>query len=417
MAKGATRGPWVDGRFASYAAYTILALVWLPILQVFAGNMAPRLNGFFSARPIANTPPCDSPQCDFSAFWPAGRLARAHDYVTLYHPDLFLAFRQHVLFAGANRLSWFYPPPSLLPAMGISFLPFETGFIVWVALLILLAVLALRAAGLSWPVVLLGLLSPAALWDIQLGQLGLITGALLVAGLLLAPRTPRPAGALLGLLIIKPQAALLLPVVFLAARAWRVIAAAMLTLLVTLLAVWALLGGQVWVQYFTAGRETTQAVLKAALYPHGYATFGVSVFWMARSLGGGLAISYALQAVAALAASVLAWRIWRRPVPVLDRMALTVFLSLLATPYGYTDDMVGWSVALAALAERRGWRISLLDALFWLWPALCPIVTNKTGILFTPIIVALAVLRTWHRAGLGLPHLPGRAAVLPRAGA
>jgi hypothetical protein len=100
----------------------------------------------------------------------------------------------------------------------------------------------------------------------------------------------------------------------------------------------------------------------------------------------------------------------------LDAVALTVFLSLLATPYGYVDDMVAYSIMLLALAERRGWKIAILDVLFIMWPALCSIVSQQTGVLLTPLIVLLAAARTWWRAGLPVPHLPVRAGVLPRAG-
>jgi hypothetical protein len=45
---------------------------------------------------------------------------------------------------------------------------------------------------------------------------------------------------------------------------------------------------------------------------------------------------------------------------------------------------------------------------------LCLVVV-KTGILFIPFVVVLAVARSWGRPGLPGPHLPMRAAVLPRA--
>jgi hypothetical protein len=74
--------------------------------------------------------------------------------------------------------------------------------------------------------------------------------------------------------------------------------------------------------------------------------------------------------------------------------------------------MVAWSVAVAALAQARGWRINLLDAMFWLWPALCPVVFMQTGVLLTPLVVLLAVLRT----GVRRPLWSGRASVLPGTG-
>jgi hypothetical protein len=77
-------------------------------------------------------------------------------------------------------------------------------------------------------------------------------------------------------------------------------------------------------------------------------------------------------------------------------------LSLLATPYGYTDDMVGYSVALAACAARRGWRIDVLDAMLFLWPAFCPIVFMRTGVLLTPVVVAVAGLRVFWRGRGGV---------------
>ena len=157
-----------------------------------------------------------------------------------------------------------------------------------------------------------------------------------------------------------------------------------------------------WRAYLTHGLVTSRIML-TMLHPAGIEN-GISSFWMLRSFGASLPASYAVQGFATLVSVGLTWLVWRRPgTPVLDRMALTVFLTLLTVPFGYVDDMVAYSVALAALAQARGWRIGPLDALFWLWPALCSIVFAATGTLCTPLIVVLALARTWRDAGIGLP--------------
>jgi hypothetical protein len=255
------------------------------------------------------------------------------------------------------------------------------------------------------------MLSPAALWNTELGQIGVIGDSLLVAGILTSLTQPLRAGGLLGLLVCKPQIGILVPFVFAAQRNWKAFLAFALMCLFLSFLVLAIFGWSVWPLYLSAGRLKSAQILNDLFNPHYADGSGVSIFWMLRSLQASLAIAYAGQAVAALIAAALIFSIWRPDyLPQIDRMALTVFLSLLATPYGYTDDMVGYSIALAALAERRGWRIDILDALFWLWPMLCPVVSVQTGILFTPVIVTLAIIRTWRRIPA---HLPSPSPVLP----
>jgi hypothetical protein len=82
----------------------------------------------------------------------------------------------------------------------------------------------------------------------------------------------------------------------------------------------------------------------------------------------------------------------------LERTACTVFLCLLATPYGYVNDMVAYSIALAALARARFWRIDLLDIALWLWPAICPLIWADFHMLLTPLASGLAAARIFMRA-------------------
>jgi uncharacterized membrane protein (UPF0136 family) len=401
-------------------AYALIGLIWFEAARVFLRNMAPRLAHLSPLGMRIADRPCGSPECDFSAFWPAGLLVRLHREADIYQTAAFLGFRHLVFSPAAELVRWFYPPPALLPSALISFLPFETGFIVWSLAFSAAAIWLWRAAGLPWSVIAVASLSPAALWNLELGQFGTVMAGCLAGGLLLAQTRPFRSGLTLGMLIFKPQYGLLLPVVLLADRNWRGIAGCGLVVAASLALTTLVCGWQIWRDYFTDGLPASRLVLDAG--PDGlyYEKFGVCVFWMLRRLGAGLGVSHAAQDVVTILAAAAAWAVWRsrRPAPV-ERMALTVFLSLLATPYGYTDDMVAWSVALAALAQRRGWRIGLLDALFWLWPALCPVIVMQTGLLLTPLVILLAAGRTWVRCGMagrqgGAPANPAALAAAGR---
>ncbi len=395
-------------------ATALLGTLWLIWFQVFCGKMLPRL-GYLTGKAIGNDAPCVKPECDFSDFWRAGLTARlpADALPGALHMPMLPGVSLPL--PGGYHEGFPYPPPIFLPAAAISHLPFELGFFVWTACWLVLAVLLLRWAKLSWPVAVLGVLSPAALWNTELGQIGVIGDALLVAGLLRAGERPGLAGALLGLLACKPQMGLVVPAAFIGQRNWRGATGFALTCAGLVALTLAVFGWPIWQGYLGGGRQGGMAVLDAPFVPGLAEGGGVSVFWMLRSLHAGTELAFAGQAACSAAAMALTCWIWRRDVPRLDAVALTVFLSLLATPYGYVDDMVAFSVMLLALAERRGWRIGMLDVLLMMWPALCAIVSQRTGVLLTPVVVLLAVGRTWWRAGMPVPYLPGMVPVLPRA--
>ncbi len=389
--------------FSTLATWPALVIWWGWFGVVFLRQMGARLEHLSQAGMRVNDLPCASPLCDFSVFWQAGAMAAHGPAGGIYDASKFLALRQALFSLQADPLLWYYPPTALLPVLPLSRLPFELAFWAWTGALLALTAALLRLAGLSWQVIFLGLLSPAAVWSLELGQFDVVCGALLVAGLLASARRPGFSGVALGLLAVKPQSALLVPVALLAKFRWRALLAAFGTGVLLVLVSIMLLGWPVWPEYMSKGLAESKHMLDTLPLIPGSAPWGLSVFNMALSLGAGLRASGAAQSVAALAAVLLTWRAWRSEMGETDRIALCVFLSLLATPYGGVDYMIGYSVALAMLAQKRGWRIDFLDVIFWCWPALCPVVVAATGILFTPVIVALATWRTWQRAQHGAP--------------
>jgi hypothetical protein len=379
--------------------YASLGLLWFAVFDVFLDKMLPRLRYLAPHAAIGIDPPCLSPECDFSAFWPAGILARAHQYASIYNPDVFLAFQRHVLNAASQRDAFFYPPPSLLISVAISYIPFECGFFVWTAIFLAAAIWLLRQAGVSRLVIATSLLNPASLWSIELGQYGVVSGALLVTGLIMSRAAPRMSGLVFSLFIFKPQLGILAPAALLAKRDYKTMTAGAAGVALWLSLTGWLFGWPVWQSYLTIGRAVSRHVLEVEFNRNIYQNAGVSVFWMLRSFGLGLPISYAAQGLVSAGCMAAVWPVWKgeRFSP-LERVAMTVLLSTLAMPYGYTHDMIGYAIVLTALAEARRWRIDALDAFLWLWPAVCPVVVMRTGLLFTPLVVAAAAGQLiWRR--------------------
>ncbi|WP_241763120.1 glycosyltransferase family 87 protein, partial [Acidiphilium sp. PM] len=114
-------------------------------------------------------------------------------------------------------------------------------------------------------------------------------------------------------------------------------------------------GPAIWPAFLRQGMAVAHAHLIAP-FPSVYETSGVSVFWMARSLGAPVGLAGLCQGVSALSASVWCWHAWRRKeADPVARAALTVCLTLLVTPYAYANDMTGRfrHGRLARLAARR----------------------------------------------------------------
>jgi len=337
--------------------------------------------------------------CDFTMFWTVGRMANAGQAADIFTPKKILsaeAFAEnpHI------RLLWFYPPPALLlvaPAAHVA--PFFRALFLWIAGLAILSVLILRRAGLGWGVIAAALLSPAGLMNADLGQLGMLTGALTVAGLLLVDQRPALAGGLFGALVFKPQAAMLVPVLMLARGHWRGIATGLAVALGLCGLTFVLYGPMVWHNFIMQGLPFSHFVLIQHFPRHpppvdnSNEFYGVSVFWMCRSFGWSVRLSSLAQTLAGLGAVAVCWRAWRRPTKnPIARMALTVCLGLFMTPYGYLYDLGGTSIAMAALAFQER-RLVLTDALLFGWPVLGLVIALKFYLELAPVMLCLAAWR------------------------
>jgi hypothetical protein len=267
--------------------------------------------------------------------------------------------------ATAQLAPYMYPPPFMLLNVPMAGLSPWAEFCAWTLLSNGLLILTGRCARLSWRGVALGLILPANLYCTTIAETGAIVSSLLAISLALADTRPLLAGIAAGALVIKPQFALLLPICFLASRNFRAIGAAIATMLILSGLTTVIFGPSIWADFISNKIPLSGRVL-AEPWPHPVWTIMVSVFFTLRSLGAGLPLAYASQSAATLAAMVAAWRLWRTPSPApLARLAATLCLAALATPYVLTYDLTALGLILAGTALQTNWRTLPQLAAFW----------------------------------------------------
>jgi hypothetical protein len=333
---------------------------------------------------------------DFMAFWSAARLALAGHAAAAFD-ERTLAAIQHAAVPALPGIvfPWHYPPTFLVVIAPLGLLPYPAAlalFVVataaaWAALV--RRVLPDRRA---WVV---AAAAPAGLITLLDGQNAFLTASLAGFALVSLDRRPVVAGVLIGLLAVKPQLGVVFPLALLAAGRWRIIAAAAATVAALSLLSLALFGISDWAAFFR-DLPVAQAIGDAGAVPWGTMP-SADVF--VRSLGGGPAAAWALQAAVALVAAACVWRVWRHDdAPFEARAATLLVASLLVPPYIFYYDLLWAALAVGLLARlalrdgfRRGEREIFLFA--WLAPALMPSVQLLSGVQlgFPALLLLLAV--------------------------
>lgn len=288
-------------------------------------------------------------------------------------------------------LSWQYPPTMLALIWPLAFLPYLTSYALWVGATGGAMFVALRNI---WPDrrgLYFALAAPAAFQSMITGQTGFLSAALLSTAALYAERRPILAGVAAGLLTVKPQLGLLLPIAFAAAGAWRAFGVATLTAALLAAASFGVFGVGSWEAFFNAV-ASHGARMNAFVFPHHKL---VSVFGGLIMLGAPAAAAMAAQAAASLAFAGFVAIVWMRSKDGLTRLAVLVAAAPLATPYAFYYEaalLIPPMLSVARLGASLGWlrgeRLAL--ALLWLAPMFMPGPSAAPGVPYS-FLVALGV--------------------------
>lgn len=332
----------------------------------------------------------DPPGVDFVSFWAAARLTLEGHAALAYD---FAAHRAVELTAGPvdGKLPFPYPPPFLFFLLPFGLVPFWVAFPIWVGLTGTLYVLAARqVAPLPY-----SLVNPAALPCALIGQTGLLMTAIFIRGATLLEARPFAAGLLLGLFVVKPQLALLLPLALLAGREWRAIAGAATSSLGLLAAALLAFGWESYQGFFQILPQYA-GYIRGSQWPWNELA---SPFAMFRFFGAPQGIALLLHGAIALAAAAVTWVAWARRSP--ERVAVLATASLLIPPYLFTYDALLLIVPLCLfIRQERLW----LSAMVWLF-CLLPVASYTPAYGGPNTTMVAAILCLW---GLHRRHQAGR---------
>jgi hypothetical protein len=168
------------------------------------------------------------PQPDFYVYYLAAQIGRAHGWAAIYDPAIFLP---PVTQAIGKPLPYLNPPELAWLVMPLSYLPYTLAGWIW-------SLLLAAAFGLIWALVapdrklirVIHGVAAAALLPVFVGVLFgqvslLVVAAVALSWWLLSRGRPWLAGLALGVLILKPQIAFLVPVTLLVSGYGRVVLA------------------------------------------------------------------------------------------------------------------------------------------------------------------------------------------------
>lgn len=298
----------------------------------------------------------DPPGVDFVSFWAAGRLALGGGASLAYD----IATHRAMELTTGNvfgLLPFPYPPPFLFVVTPFALFPFVVAFPLWLiatGIFYLLAVRPFIAPQYAFAV-------PAALPNALIGQNAFFTTGLLALGLHLLAARPFAAGAVLGLMAMKPQLALLLPIALLAGRQWRAIVGAAVSS-VAIFALAALVFGLSAYEGFIRILPEYAAFMRDSRLPW---TELASPFAGLRHLGIGAGAAMAVHLMVAAAAVAVTFRAWWSQSPL--RAEILASASVLVPPYLFTYDSLllalplGWMMRTGRLgAAALVWGLCLL---------------------------------------------------------
>lgn len=366
----------------------LVVLGWLAALLVGARFIGADL-GYAIGHGGWNASPGTLLGRDFVNVVTAGHLVLQQKLALIYDVAAYQTFQSELFDGRVSGHNYSYSPVSFFYVPLFALGGYGAAYASWIGLtggfFLIAARPYLREAGLpAW----LALLVPASLMNIWAGHYGFLFGALWLGAWRLLDSRPRTAGLLVGLMIVKPHLALLMPLVLLRRRAWTAIAYAALTSLALVALSGTIFGWGFWATYLTQ-----TSALQAAMVAEGSGFFVrmmPTVYPSLQLTGFAWTIAAAVQGAVALVVMGALWK-WLPEDPLRACLAAAT-ATFLVLPYAFNYDLTVVGIAALIALHRASSDSPPLNRYAPLLAFLLPLLVislNQAGIPAGPVVLAL----------------------------
>lgn len=304
---------------------------------------------------------------DFIVFQHAAERAGDDDLAALYEMKTLKAELQ-ARYPGRGEMNfgWMYPPTMFLLVTPFGGAPYLAAYAAWViAFAAIFLIVTHRLWADRWAMTF-AITAPPFFQAIITGQNGLLTASLLALAGGFAERRPALAGIAAGLLTIKPQLGVLIPLAFIAGGCWRAFAWAAATAITLAAASLAAFGPDLW-RAFVSGLLAHGGRMATEGFPFHKL---VTPFGFAAKLGLSPAMTSAVQLLATVSLAAFVAIVWRRVKAPDLRLAALSTAAIMATPYAFYYEFVIAVPAMIVIARRAvatGWLKGEKLSLVLLW--------------------------------------------------
>lgn len=298
---------------------------------------------------------------DFRVFWSAARVALEHGASAVFSPDLMYAMESSVANVDGVAL-WAYPPTFLLAVIPLGMLSFTAAYAVFACTGAACYALMLKhlVHGIDRERLVFLAAFPGVTVTLLAGQNSLFTVAAAGCALALLPAHFMLAAVCIASFAIKPQLAVLFPLVLLCSGQWKtLIAAGALTLAFAATSV-AILGRDAWAAFAAFLPVFSRLVVEEG----GRLWAGMpTVFAMSRIAGLSTQAAYLVQALVAIPAIGVVALLWVRQARYELRAAALVVATMLVQPYFMYYELC-WLILPILFLIRDG-KLVALNRIEW----------------------------------------------------
>ncbi len=328
---------------------------------------------------------------DFLYYWVGSSLVLDGHANTVYDFSTF----QNILEDIAGKpfpVAWFYPPVYLLFVSPLALMPYHAALAVWLVLPLIGVLILIYQIPPHSKTIWLSMAFPATLLNLDYGQNGLLSAALLGWGLFQLDRGPILAGVFLGLLGYKPHIAVLIPLILVASRNWSALISTISTFLFTSVISLIVFGHEIWISFFNIGPAAINVIETGHLgFIQNWAIM-VTPFSMVRLMGFSLTLAYIVQGSMMVLASGLTLWVWFRFKSMPVKGSVLALCALLFSPHAFEYDLVILLLPLAWMGWEgytRGWLPGekAFLVIVWIAPMLSKVVINVVNFQIMPLVI------------------------------